>query len=76
MLQSAGYHEGKRTARSYCVSFTNPCAEAPCARSTPQVEAAECNDNLADCTERQLKVLSDWIAKFSSKYAVVGKVVP
>ncbi len=39
-----------------------------------KVEVAECSDNLADCTEKQLKTLEDWIAKFNTKYTVVGKV--
>ncbi|PNW73754.1 hypothetical protein CHLRE_13g571450v5 [Chlamydomonas reinhardtii] len=39
-----------------------------------KVDAAECNGNLDDCTEKQLKTLDDWIAKFNTKYAVVGKV--
>ncbi|KAG2436590.1 hypothetical protein HYH02_011527 [Chlamydomonas schloesseri] len=38
-----------------------------------KVDAAECNGNLADCTEKQLKTLEDWIAKFNTKYTVVGK---
>ncbi|EFJ49803.1 hypothetical protein VOLCADRAFT_59178 [Volvox carteri f. nagariensis] len=47
-----------------------------CARALAimKVDLAECNDNLADCTEKQLKTLEDWIAKFNAKYAVVGKV--
>ncbi|GLC35568.1 hypothetical protein PLESTM_000338500 [Pleodorina starrii] len=39
-----------------------------------KVDAAECNDNLADCTEKQLKTLEDWITKFNAKYAIVGKL--
>ncbi|PNH01940.1 putative steroid-binding protein 3 [Tetrabaena socialis] len=39
-----------------------------------KVEASECNDNLADCSEKQLKTLADWVAKFNSKYTVVGKL--
>ncbi|KAG2443810.1 hypothetical protein HXX76_002153 [Chlamydomonas incerta] len=38
-----------------------------------KVDAAECNGNLEDCTEKQLKTLDDWIAKFNTKYTVVGK---
>jgi hypothetical protein len=47
-----------------------PVHVPPCA----QVDAAECNGNLADCTEKQLKTLDDWVTKFNSKYTVVGKV--
>ncbi|KAG2500584.1 hypothetical protein HYH03_001352 [Edaphochlamys debaryana] len=39
-----------------------------------KVDAAECNDNLADCTEKQLKTLEDWCNKFNSKYPIVGQV--
>lgn len=40
-----------------------------------KVDASECNDNLADISEKQQKTLDDWIAKFTSKYKVVGKVL-
>ncbi|GLI61975.1 hypothetical protein VaNZ11_004541 [Volvox africanus] len=39
-----------------------------------KVDLAACNDDLADCTAQQLKTLEDWITKFNSKYAVVGKL--
>ncbi|GIL51282.1 hypothetical protein Vafri_7313 [Volvox africanus] len=39
-----------------------------------KVDLAACNDNLADCTAQQLKTLEDWITKFNSKYAMVGKL--
>ncbi|KAG2500583.1 hypothetical protein HYH03_001352 [Edaphochlamys debaryana] len=39
-----------------------------------KVDAAECNDNLADCTEKQLKTLEDWCNKFNSKYPIVGQL--
>ena len=38
------------------------------------VDAAECNDDLSDLDERQLKTLSDWIRKFQDKYPVVGRI--
>ncbi|KXZ49314.1 hypothetical protein GPECTOR_22g908 [Gonium pectorale] len=49
-----------------------------CARALAimKVDMAECNDNLSDCTEKQLKTLDDWIAKFNTKYSVVGKLLP
>lgn len=39
-----------------------------------KVDANECNDNLDDFTEKDLKVLDDWIKKFDGKYKVVGQV--
>ena len=38
------------------------------------VDAAECNDELSDLDERQLKTLSDWIRKFQDKYPVIGRI--
>ncbi len=40
-----------------------------------KVDASECNDNLTDISEKQQKTLDDWIAKFNTKYKVVGKVL-
>ncbi|GMH37570.1 hypothetical protein BSKO_05443 [Bryopsis sp. KO-2023] len=40
-----------------------------------KVEESMCNDDLADLTEKDLKVLEDWIKKFETKYEVVGKVI-
>jgi len=47
----------------------------PPARPPAQVAAEECNANLEDATEKQLKTLADWEAKFREKYAVVGRLV-
>lgn len=47
-----------------------------CARALAimKVDAAECNSQLEDCSEKQLKTLQDWIIKFNAKYPVVGQV--
>ncbi|GFR47473.1 hypothetical protein Agub_g9202 [Astrephomene gubernaculifera] len=47
-----------------------------CARALAimKVDPSECNQNLTDCSEKQLKTLDDWIAKFNTKYPVVGKL--
>lgn len=56
---------------SYCTFAGKECARA---LALMKVEADECNDNLEDLTEKDLKVLDDWIKKFQGKYSVVGKV--
>lgn len=56
---------------SYCTFAGKECARA---LAIMKVEADECNDNLEELTEKDLKVLDDWIKKFEGKYSIVGKV--
>jgi hypothetical protein len=50
----------------------SPPAALPCPHL--QVQADECTGQLDDVSEKQLKTLEDWEAKFAAKYGVVGQV--
>lgn len=47
-----------------------------CSRALAMMKVArcECNDRLADLNEQALLTLENWVAKFTSKYPIVGQV--
>lgn len=40
------------------------------------LEESDCNGDISDLTEKELRVLEQWEGKLAAKYPVVGKVVP
>ncbi|GIL85166.1 hypothetical protein Vretifemale_13541, partial [Volvox reticuliferus] len=52
---------GKEVARAFALFST---------------EEKDCNDNLEGLSYTELENLRDWIGKFNSKYAIVGRLVP
>lgn len=39
-----------------------------------KISEEECNSDLGDLTEQEMKTLQDWEQRFSEKYTVVGQV--
>ena len=40
------------------------------------MKETDCNDDLQDLSEKELKTLHDWEAKLQEKYTIVGQVEP
>lgn len=56
---------------SYHVFAGRECARA---LALMRVDADYCDDQLEGLEDKSLKILDDWIKKFSDKYTIVGKV--
>ena len=56
---------------SYHVFAGRECARA---LALMKLESEFCNDDLEGLEEKNLKILDDWIKRFSDKYTIVGKV--
>lgn len=57
---------------SYHLFAGRECARALAILS---LKEEDCNGNLSDLTEEQVKKLDEWVAKFEAKYPVVGRLV-
>lgn len=55
-----------------------PFAGRECARALAllSTETSDCNDNLEGMSYTELETLRDWKAKFTTKYPIIGRLVP
>eukprot|EP00210_Caulerpa_lentillifera_P007296 g6975.t1 len=56
---------------NYHVFAGRECARA---LASMKIDESYCDDNLEGLDEKSLKILDDWIKKFTDKYPIIGKV--